>query len=60
MIAAIILGMLIGLLMAGCLAFMVTMILVCNSNVSGDSKGSFYTFSKTNLNMIHSEDGIRY
>jgi len=60
MIAAIFLGIIIGLVLAGCFAFMVTMILVCNSNVLGDYKGSFYTFSKSNLNMIHSEDGIRY
>ena len=51
-------GILLGLVLAGCFAFMVTMILVHKSNVLGDTKGTFHTFSKNSLRMIAKEDGI--
>lgn len=54
-----ILGVILGIALAGCLAFMVTMTLVNKSNVLGDTKGSFWTFSKNRLNMIESKDGVR-
>ena len=54
-----ILGIILGIALAGCLAFMVTMTLVSKSNVIGDTKGSFWTFSKKSLNMIESQDGVR-
>lgn len=54
------LGIILGLLLAGCFAFMVTMSLVSKSNVLGDTKGSFYTFSKRSLNMISSKDGVSW
>ena len=53
-----ILGIILGLTVAGCLTFMITMRLVSKSNVLGDTKGSFYTFSKGSLNMIQSKDKI--
>ncbi|MBQ9122403.1 MAG: hypothetical protein IJY10_02805 [Lachnospiraceae bacterium] len=55
-----ILGIILGLLLAGSFAFMVTMYLVSKSNVLGDTKGSFWTFSKRNLNMISSKDGVSW
>lgn len=53
-----ILGIFLGLLLAGCFSFMVTMMLVSKSNVLGDTKGSFYTFSKSSLNMLDQKDGV--
>jgi len=53
-----ILGVILGILLAGCFAFMVTMMLVNKSNIVGDTKGTFDTFSKTSLNMIYKEDGV--
>lgn len=54
----IILGIIMGLLLAGCFAYMVTMIAVCNSNVLGDTKGTFKTFSQKPLKMLKKSDGI--
>ena len=54
-----ILGIIFGILLAGCFAFMVTMMLVNKSNVVGDTKGTFYTFSRSSLNMIYKEDGVK-
>ena len=56
----IILGIILGIMVAAGLTFMITMRLICKSNVLGDTKGSFYTFSKKSLNMIRSEDNIRW
>lgn len=53
-----ILGIVLGLLLAGCFSFMITMMLVNKSNVLGDTKGTFYTFSKSTLNMLDKEDGV--
>ena len=55
-----ILGIILGLLLAGCFAFMATMYLVNKSNVLGDTKGSFYSFSRRSLNMINSENGVKW
>ncbi len=54
-----ILGIILGLLLAGCFAFMVTMFLVSRSNVLGDTKGTFREFAKAPLHMISKADGVR-
>ena len=51
-------GVILGLVLAGCFAFMVTMIMVNKSNVLGDSKGTFKDFSKMPLHMINKKDDI--
>ena len=53
-------GIILGILLAAGLAFMITMRLVCKSNVLGDTKGTFYTFSKGSLNMMQSKDNIKW
>ena len=55
-----IIGIILGVLLAAGLAFMITMRLVCKSNVLGDTKGTFYTFSKGSLNMMQSRDNIKW
>lgn len=55
-----IIGIILGVLVAAGLAFMITMRLVCKSNVLGDTKGTFYTFSKESLNVIVSIDNVYF
>lgn len=52
-------AVILGLALAATFAFMVTMHLVCKSNVLGDSKGSFYHFTGRSLSMISRSDGVR-
>lgn len=54
----IILGIIIGLLLAGGFAYMVTMSAVAKSNVLGDTKGNFNEFTRKPLRMISRSDGI--
>lgn len=51
-------GIIVGLLLAACFAFMLTMIIVRKSNDSGDSKGTFAQFSSTPLRIISRSDGV--
>lgn len=54
----IVLGIIMGLLLAGCFAYMATMIAVCNSNVLGDTKGTFEEFSQKPFKLLKKADGI--
>ena len=54
----IVLGIILGIAFAVCFSFMVTMIIVRNSNDMGDSKGTFWTFSASSVRMINKKDGV--
>lgn len=54
----IVLGIILGLALAFCFAYMVTMTAVAKSNVLGDTKGSFNEFTTKPLRMLSRSDGI--
>ncbi len=51
-------GIILGLFLAGCFALWVTTVLINNSNVLGDTKGSFDEFAKDSIRMISRKDGV--
>ena len=54
----IILGMMLGVIIAACFAFFITTMIVRKSNDMGDSKGSFFTFAGSNIRIINKRDGV--
>lgn len=54
----IVLGIILGVALAFCFAYMVTMTSVAKSNVLGDTKGTFTEFTRKPLRMISRSDGI--
>lgn len=54
----IVLGIILGIVIALCFSFMVTMLIVRKSNDMGDSKGTFREFSDSPLRIISKKDGV--
>ena len=54
----VVLGIILGIAFSACLSFMITMMVVRNSNDMGDSKGTFTTFAGSSVRMLNKKDGV--
>lgn len=54
----IVLGLILGVIIAACFTFMITTRIVRKSNDMGNSKGSFSSFAGSNIRIINKRDGV--